>query len=109
MAHFHSLCSLAFGCKFGFEEPENFDDENSDFEEVEIEEIRFDATNGSSKIKKIVKRSPASRLIVERCRQLEQEDANLAKIMNSFTLCGKRKRKKSFASQSVQNELPKSG
>lgn len=69
---------------------------------MEIEEVRFDVHNGSSKIKKIVKRSPASRLIVERCRQLEQEDANLAKIMNSFKICGKRKRKKSFQSAPIE-------
>nr|XP_027200066.1 sestrin homolog [Dermatophagoides pteronyssinus] len=104
MAHFHSLCSLSFGCRFGYEPPEfNVDEDGGgsgggaggggcDYEEIEIEELRFDNNNCNNNnnngniIKKIVKRSPASRLIVERCRQLEQEDANLAKIMNSFTL-----------------------
>lgn len=81
MAHYHALCSLAFGCKFGFAEPENFDDEDGDYEEVEIEELRFDGENGSQRIKKIVKRSPASRLIIERCRQLELENAQLAEFM----------------------------
>ncbi|XP_075587165.1 sestrin isoform X2 [Dermatophagoides farinae] len=101
MAHFHSLCSLAFGCRFGYEPPECNGEEDGEYEEIEIEELRFDGDSGSSTIKKIVKRSPASRLIVERCRQLEQEDANLAKIMNSFTLAtaatsgaGKRKHNK---------------
>ncbi|KAJ6215777.1 hypothetical protein RDWZM_010277 [Blomia tropicalis] len=81
MGHFHMLCSLAFGCKFGFAEPENCEEDENDYEEVEIEELRMDA-NGSQRIKKIVKRSPASRLIVERCRQLELENANLAEFVN---------------------------
>lgn len=81
MAHFHALCSLSFGCKFGSDDPENFEEEEGDYEEVEIEELCYDA-NGSQKIKKIVKRSPASKLIIERCRQLELENANLAEIMS---------------------------
>lgn len=92
IAHFHSLSTIAFGCKFGFEEPENFANEDPECEEVEIEEIRFDS-EGSSRIKKVVKRSPASKLIVERCRKLQEEDANLAVIMSAVNITGTRKMK----------------
>lgn len=82
MVHFHALCSLSFGCKFGSDKPENFENEDNDCEEVEIEELVYDV-KGSQKIKKIVKRSPASKLIIERCRQLELENATLAEIMTT--------------------------
>ena len=55
MAHFHSLCSLSFGCRFGYEPPEcNVDEDGGvgggggggcDYEEIEIEELRFDNNN----------------------------------------------------------------
>lgn len=93
MSHFHALCTLAFGCKFGWAEPENFDEEDSDYEEVEIEELQFDG-NGSQKIKKIVKRSPASRQIIERCRQLELENASLAEFVNFKSIHDKKSRQK---------------
>ncbi|KAI7694891.1 hypothetical protein SSS_01105 [Sarcoptes scabiei] len=95
LAHFHSMCSLSFGCKFGFELPEVLEDD-ADYEEVEIEEIRFDGDD-RKRITKVVKRSPASSLIVERCRQLIQEDANLAKVMTAFTTITKRRHEKYLA------------
>ncbi|UXI22154.1 extensin-like [Sarcoptes scabiei] len=102
LAHFHSMCSLSFGCKFGFELPEVLEDD-ADYEEVEIEEIRFDGDD-RKRITKVVKRSPASSLIVERCRQLIQEDANLAKVMTAFTTITKRRHEKYLARANERRE-----
>lgn len=97
------MCSLSFGCKFGFELPEVLEDD-ADYEEVEIEEIRFDGDD-RKRITKVVKRSPASSLIVERCRQLIQEDANLAKVMTAFTTITKRRHEKYLARASEYDFL----
>lgn len=104
MAHYHALCTLSFGCKFGTAPPEKFADDECEYDEVEIEELRHDS-EGLKKIKKIVRvpKAPVSRAIVEKCRRLELEENSLSMINSLMIGSEKRQGKASSGSSTKKN------